>query len=66
MPEDLRAYYNRKDAYICRENASLAPLADAGIINELREGFQALAPLYRFLLRAAASLEEAGREEPEW
>ncbi len=66
VPEDLRAYYNRKDAYICRENVSLAPLADTGIINELREGFQALAPLYRFLLRAASSLEEAGREEPEW
>ena len=37
VPEDLRTYYNQKDAFVCRENPSLAPLRDAGIIEEFKK-----------------------------
>ena len=63
MPEDLRAYYNQKDAFVCRENPDLAPLRDAGIIEELKQGFQELAPLYRFLQKVSESIE-VEPEEP--
>ena len=53
VPEDLRTYYNQKDAFVCRENPSLAPLRDAGIIEEFKKGFQELAPLYHFCKRRA-------------
>lgn len=63
VPEDLRAYYNQKDAFVCRENPDLAPLRDAGIIEELKQGFQELAPLYRFLQKVSESIE-VEPEEP--
>lgn len=62
VPEDLRAYYNRKDAFVCRENPNLPPLADAGIIDELRAGFQELTPLYRFLLKVSEMLDRQAAE----
>lgn len=57
VPEDLRSYFNRRDAFVHRENPSLTPLQDDGIIDELREGFQTLVPLYRFLLKISETLE---------
>lgn len=60
VPEDLRAYYNRKDAFVCRENPNLAPLADAGIIEELIEGFQELVPLYQMLLKVSEAMDTQG------
>lgn len=53
VPENLRDYFNRKDTFVCRENPSLLPLQDAGIIEELREGFSELVPLYHFLLKVS-------------
>lgn len=57
VPEDLRDYFNRKDAFVSREHQGLLPFQDAGIIEEFRKGFQELAPLYRFLLTVSETLE---------
>ena len=66
VPEDLRTYYNQKDAFVCRENPSLTTLRDAGIIEEFKKGIQKLEPLYHFLQKASESIEmppeESARE----
>lgn len=59
-PEDLKKYYNAKDCFFVKQSTDFSLISNGRIIEELKEGFKALSPLYKFLLRV---VERAMQEE---
>lgn len=57
-PEDLKVYYNAKDCAFIRMSKNFEVIGDDRIIDELKQGFKALSPLYKFLLRASERAEQ--------
>ena len=57
-PEDLKVYYNAKDCAFIRMSKNFEVIGDDRIIDELKQGFKTLSPLYKFLLRASERAEQ--------
>ncbi|MDR3206998.1 MAG: DUF2461 domain-containing protein [Oscillospiraceae bacterium] len=53
LPEDIRAWYNRRNLSVERVGAAAESLYTPALAPQLRADFLALAPLYRFLKKAA-------------
>ncbi len=50
VPKDLRPYYQARSLYFIRYSNNMEPLFDGSVLDELRAGVAAFAPMYRFLL----------------
>lgn len=57
-PEKLKGYYNAKDCFFIKRSKDFEVIGDDRIIDELKRGFKALSPLYKFLLRASERAEQ--------
>ena len=57
--EKIRRWYDRKNVYMIYESIGVSELFQEGLIEELKEGYLSLKPLYEFFLK---SIEAKGRE----